>query len=150
MKQFTVILGTCLFLACQRETVTFVLSPQEEKLIGKWQEIANKLPIRDSSGMVIDSLDISAQYEFKADYTFTSQNEFFTNAESGTWIFQYPDSNSNLFIYPDYGTLPNDTFRLLWELTYEAPYMKVGQLRNLVLPDKIIGIYEHRKFIRVE
>lgn len=90
MKQFTVILGTCLFLACQRETVTFVLSPQEEKLIGKWQEIANKLPIRDSSGMVIDSLDISAQYEFKADYTFTSQNEFFTNAESEPGYFNIP------------------------------------------------------------
>jgi hypothetical protein len=125
------------------------LHPEEEKMIGVWHEIADKGLVLDSlGGTVIDSIDVSAIYEFKDDYTFTSQNEVYTKSTHGTWEF---DSTYTIcYIYPVEDSAPTAYRQDRWEITHDSLIMEVGHTFDYIFPDGVIGaVYVKRKFEKI-
>lgn len=104
-----------LAFSCKPEEPT---TPREEDgLVGQWQEIAEKSPLFDTAGILIDSIDISASYTFKDDKTYTCINDVWTDADSGSWEIDSTYSFPNLDIYPSYPTDPNSTRKDRWVIT---------------------------------
>ncbi len=128
------------------------LRDEEAQMIGVWQEYGNKAYQLDSLGNRIDSIDLNSIYEFKSDFTYTSQNDRITKATTGTWKI---DSNiiNNIYInlYPYYGSSPYLYREDVWEVSkLEEPYLTLNHGYNLVLLNKISWVSRKRTFIRIE
>ncbi len=155
IKNIVTILLFCIaFSACKPDKNPFVslddrvdLRDEEEHMIGIWQEFGAIAYYLDSLGNPIDSTDLNSIYEFKSDLTFTSQNDIYTKATSGTWRLDSFDNKINL--YPYYGDSPYLYRKDAWEIDHEPPYLNIGHSYDVVLPSGSYGVYRKRTFIKV-
>ncbi len=136
----------------QSSDIELTLHPEDETLVGVWHEIAPKALVVDGMGVVIDSIDVSATYEFNADYTFTAQNDAWTDFTHGTWAFDSTYTFDKVKLYPVDDASPT-AYRLdTWDIIANTPpFLEVGHQFDHVFPDHSVGvIYVKRKFEKIE
>lgn len=150
MNRYSLLYIVVLFFACakQGEKEVLNLSPEEMQLLGVWQEFGPKIASVDSNGVVIDSIDINAIYEFHDDYSFESQNDIFTIAEEGEWAFD--SSYTQLWI----NTEPNQlVFQSdhTWSISkFNDTLLMVTHQYKFTLPNEEYYVSYPRTFKKVE
>ncbi|MBL7810429.1 MAG: hypothetical protein JNN28_21575 [Saprospiraceae bacterium] len=123
---------------------------ENDGIIGTWKEIVPKAPIYSSSGVVIDSIDASAIYEFHQDSTFNATNDYWTGLTHGTWEFD--TSNYRIFLYPIDDNFPTFYRKDIWGIIYmDEVSLNVGHQYDHLFPgDSSAGaIYLMRNFKRI-
>lgn len=121
-----------------------------EGVIGTWKEIVPMSPVYSPEGIVIDSIDASAIYEFHQDSTFSATNDYWTDITHGTWEFD--TSNSRMYLYPINDSSPNFYRKDLWEIIYMSESrLEIGHQFDHFFPaDSTFGaIYVMRNFERI-
>jgi hypothetical protein len=124
---------------------------ENEGVIGTWKEIVPMSPVFSPEGVVIDSVDGSAYYEFHQDSTFSTTNDYWTDFTHGTWEFD--SSNSRMFLYPIYDNLPNFYRKDIWGIIYmdESRLEVTHQFDHFFPGDSTVGaIYLKRNFERIQ
>lgn len=115
----------------------------EEWLLGRWKEVTHPFSyIQDSTGAIVDSVDHNASYEFKDDYTYTNQKDFYIR-NGGTWRFDtiiankinlYPNAYNQSFMYgpgrTDDWVFLHDTVNNLLLIHHAISYLNNGALNG--------------------
>ena len=121
--------------------------PTESTIIGTWQEYGPKSPYIDANGVVIDSIDINARFQFLADSSFVAENDIYTTSVSGTWSF-----DSNLFqikLYPQ-PPLYNDNSNHVWVIhKLDSSDLEITHESIVNLPGESYSVSNRRNFKRI-
>lgn len=124
---------------------------ENDGIIGTWRETLPKSPVYDSSGLVvIDSIDVSAIFEFHQDSSFNAMNDYWTSLTHGTWEFD--SINSRIYLYPIDDDFPTFYRKDIWKVLYMDEFnLKVGHQFDHFFPgDSSAGaIYRLRNFKRL-
>lgn len=150
MKMNTILFLFPFLSSCLTQGIdsTLFLHPQEEKLIGIWQELGPKAPFFDVNGILVDSVDINAIFEFKDDFSFTCNNDIYLGSELGTWEFD--STYARIILYP---TLPETNLISdhYWSLiSLDSATLEVSHFYTITFPDNSFTTSPYRKFRKVQ
>lgn len=145
-------ISSLLLAYCHQEPIVSDLTPREDNLVGRWNEIAEKIPFVDSTGHVIDSIDVRAEYKFLPDHRFTCSNENWMNATHGVWQFDsteqelrlYPNASNPVSIDPQ-AKITDSWF--IENLTDQE--LKVDHFHESQLPNDTVTVVFFRSFYKV-
>lgn len=128
-------------------------SGEEDKLIGKWKEGPHVIIVVDTAGAAIDTIDVSATYEFFADSTFTCKNDEWFDSAKGLW--RYDSAGTQVFLFPNVASFneinPLNRIQDTWQIdNLNIDELHVGHIHEVYLPyDDTLGIYLQRVFYRI-
>ena len=119
----------------------------ESTLIGTWQEYGPKSPFLDPNGVVIDSIDINARFQFLSDSSYLAENDIYTTSVSGTWSF---DANLlHIKLYPQ-EPLYNSNSDHVWVIhKLDFSDLEITNESILNLPGESYAVSNRRNFKRV-
>ena len=150
MKMNTLLFLLPFFSSCLTHDIDppSLLHPEEEKLVGIWQEVGPKSPFFDANGILLDSVDINATYEFKDDFSFTAQNDIYLGSESGTWAFDSTYTRVNLYpISPESNIISDHNWSII---TLDSSNLEVSHFYKVTFPDETFTTAPYRKFKKIE
>ena len=147
MRVFFCILTLFSLLSCKKEEQQLPPVEKTVTLLGRWKEFRPKAVKLDSNGNIIDSIDINATYEFRADFTYFTQNDIWTDGPGGTWTY---DSGYPKVILSPSVLDTNSSSGHWWrinDLTEDS--LKVEHTYTLGPPSQHIGVLLFRKFYKL-
>jgi len=123
------------------------LFPEEEQLLGVWQEVGPKIVYNDSQGNFIDSIDVNAVYHFKEDFSYTSHGDDITGAVEGTWGFDSTFSELNIIPVPL--AIVSQSEHKWRILNFNDSTLEISHLYKLTLPDEHYFVAIIRTFEKI-
>lgn len=153
MLSSSCIMLSFLFCLCSPSPFPDDWSLNEDKLIGKWSEIADKVALKDSIGITIDSIDVSAVYEFFPDNTFTCVNEVWMETTYGVW--KIDSTETNIYLYPNILTLsainPGAGYDESWHISnLNSEYLDVEHTHEYYSLNDTVAILLYRLFYKID
>ena len=86
------------FTFCTKSLPTEDRSMNSNKLIGRWKEYPVIALLYDSLGVFIDSIDISAEYEFLEDGSYKCDDDFLVPSTYGIWSLDSTETILHLYL----------------------------------------------------
>ncbi len=146
-------LGSLIVLSfCSPSSSTTIIEDRngdEPTLIGRWKESHRIMLIGDTTGAIIDSVDISATYEFFDDSTFTSINdEWYNKPTSGLWRFD--STETQVYLFPKATSFdaidPSASIPDIWQVeNLNSDELHVGHIHEIYFPDGSIMLTNFRQ-----
>jgi hypothetical protein len=120
--------------------------PTESILIGTWQEYGPKSPLLDPNGVVIDSVDINARFQFLSDFSYIAEHDIYTSA-SGTWSMDTTVFHINLYPQEPLYNTNSDHYWSIHKL--DSADLEITHVYTVNLPEHSYTVSGQRNFKKI-
>lgn len=125
------------------------LHPEEEKLVGRWQEEGAITYVLDPiTGEIVDTTNVGAFYEFRDDHTYINDNDQWIFDASGTWHFD--STYEDLYIFSN-DLQKNSPEIDLWQIVeLTSTDMNIEHFHRFEGQNDTTTFLLFRKFVKIE